>query len=112
MAAHRQARGDVELKGLEQDFSLAVGDFGMPHNAANFNTGEGSAHPGRCRAALDAQGREESLLRDFHAADLLHAALALLLLLQKLLLTRDVSAVALGGDVLAVGADRLAGYDP
>src|SRR4028119_1870822 len=84
----------------------------MPHNARNFNTGAGSSHRGKTQAVSDAQGGEEGLLRDLHAAYLLHAALALLLLLQELLFAADVAAVALRGDVLAVGADRLAGDDP
>src|SRR4028119_62117 len=84
----------------------------MPHNARNFNTGAGSSHRGKSRAVSDAQGGEEGLLRDLHAAYLLHAALALLLLLQELLFAADVATVALRGDVLAVGADRLAGDDP
>src|SRR5438309_881250 len=54
---------------------------------------------------------EEGVLGDLDAADLLHALLALLLTLQELALARDVAAVALGGDVLAVGLDGLAGDD-
>jgi hypothetical protein len=37
--------------------------------------------------------------------------LPFLLLLEQLALARDVAAVALGGDVLAVGLDRFAGDD-
>src|SRR5258705_8600451 len=43
---------------------------------------------------------EEGLLRNLHPPDLLHALLPLLLLLEELLLPRDVAAVALRGDVL------------
>src|SRR5690606_4782536 len=50
--------------------------------------------------AVHLQHRQEGLLRDLHAADLLHALLAFLLLLQKLLLARDVATVALGQHVL------------
>src|SRR5215210_8925753 len=57
------------------------------------------------------QDREERLLRNLDAADLLHALLAFLLLLEQLALARDVAAVAAGDDVLAVGLDRLAGDD-
>ena len=47
---------------------------------------------------------------DLHRADVLHAVLlALLLLLQQLPFARDVAAVALGQNVLALGLDRLAG---
>src|SRR4051812_38909286 len=66
--------------------------------------------------AFDLQDGEERLLWDLDAADLLHALLAGLLLLQQLPLARDVAAVALGEHVLAqrlhalarddVGADR------
>src|SRR5215210_7952181 len=55
--------------------------------------------------------REERLLRHLDAADLLHALLAFLLLLEQLALARDVAAVALGDHVLAHGLDRLARDD-
>src|SRR4029450_11667279 len=55
---------------------------------------------------------DERLLRDLDAADHLHPLLTLLLLLQQLPLAGDVTAAALGEDVLADGADRLAGDDP
>src|SRR5208337_1667995 len=48
-----------------------------------------------------AQCGEERLLRDLHRADALHTALALLLFLEKLALSRDIAAIALCGDVLA-----------
>jgi len=38
-----------------------------------------------------------------------HSGLPLLLLLQQLLFPRDIAAIALGGHVLAQGADGLAG---
>ena len=44
---------------------------------------------------LHLQDGEESLLRDLHAAHLLHPLLAFLLLLQQLALARDVTAVTL-----------------
>ncbi len=44
-------------------------------------------------------------------ADALHALLAFLLLLEDLHFSGDVAAVELGGDILAVGLDRLAGDD-
>src|SRR5262245_49327235 len=50
---------------------------------------------------VDAQHREEGLLRDVHGADPLHPLLAFLLLLEQLALARDVSAVALRDHVLA-----------
>ena len=57
------------------------------------------------------EDRQERLLRDLDVADLLHPLLAFLLLLEQLALAGDVAAVALGGDVLAEGRDRLAGDD-
>src|ERR1700733_15464494 len=51
--------------------------------------------------APDLQYGQEGFLRNLHRADLLHALLAFLLLLQQLALARDVATVALGGDVLA-----------
>src|SRR5215472_4654136 len=62
-----------------------------------------------CSALEDGQ---EGLLRHFHFADLLHALLTLLLFLEELALARDVSAVALGGHVLAHGLDSFPGDDP
>ena len=63
--------------------------------------------------ALDVTGErgDERLLGDLDATDHLHALLALLLLLEQLPLTADVTAVALGEHILAEGADRLAGDD-
>src|SRR5215510_14486581 len=55
---------------------------------------------------------EERLLRDLDAADLLHALLPLLLLLEELALARDVPAVALREHVLAARLDRLARDHP
>src|SRR5260221_9799263 len=63
------------------------------------------------RLATEVEHREERLLRDLDAADLLHPLLALLLLLQQLALTRDVAAVALGDHVLAHRLDGFAGND-
>ena len=68
------------------------------------------APPGSARVAELEHG-EERLLGDLDAADLLHAPLALLLLLEQLALARDVAAVALGHHVLAEGLDGLAGDD-
>src|SRR3954471_8021292 len=57
----------------------------------------------------DFKDGEKRLLRDLHAADLLHPLLAFLLLFEQLALARDVAAVALGEDVLAQRLYRLAG---
>src|SRR6266436_6430473 len=62
------------------------------------------------RSALE--HRQERFLRQLDLADLLHALLSLLLLLEELALARDVATVALGGDVLAHGLDGLARDDP
>src|SRR2546422_635814 len=58
---------------------------------------------------VNLQDRQECLLRDLDGSHLLHPLLSLFLLFEQLALARDVTAVALGGDVLAQGADRLAG---
>jgi len=50
-------------------------------------------------------------LGDIHLPNRLHALLTFLLLLEEFALTGDVAAVALGGHVLAHGADVFAGYD-
>src|SRR5215210_8729282 len=57
---------------------------------------------------LDAQRGQEGLLRYLHAADLLHAALALFLLLEELAFAGDVATVTFGSNVFAVGANGLA----
>src|SRR5690606_12623386 len=62
-------------------------------------------------AFVGAQHGEEGLLRNFHVAHLLHALLAFLLLLEQLLLARDVAAIALGEHVFAQRLDRLARDD-
>ena len=54
------------------------------------------------------QRGDEGFLRDVDLAELAHALLAFLLLLQQLALARGVAAVALGGDVLAEGAHDFA----
>src|SRR5262245_38894663 len=56
----------------------------------------------------DPEHREERLLRDLHRAELLHALLALLLLLEELALARHVAAVALREHVLAQRLHRRA----
>src|SRR5699024_1600680 len=66
----------------------------------------------RLGAAIGGQGGDERFLRHLDGADVLHALLPLLLLLQQLALTGDVAAVALGQHVLADRADVLPGDDP
>src|SRR5581483_6161672 len=56
--------------------------------------------PPGARSLLDLEDRQERLLRDLDATDLLHAPLALFLRLEELPLAGDVAAVALGGHVL------------
>ena len=60
---------------------------------------------------VELQHREESFRRYLHRAELAHLLLAFLLLFEQLLLTRDVTAVALGKHVLAHGLDCLARND-
>src|SRR5262245_21899132 len=55
---------------------------------------------------------QEGLLRDLDHAHLLHALLALGLLLQQFALAGDVAAITLGRHVLAHRRDRLAGNHP
>ena len=59
----------------------------------------------------DFQYRKESLLRNFHIANLFHTLLTFFLLVEKFALTRDVAAVAFGGNVLAEGFDGASRYD-
>src|SRR2546423_14675059 len=67
--------------------------------------------PRSARLHIDLQRGDEGLLRDVDLAELAHALLALLLLLQELALARDVAAVALGEHVLPERAHRLARND-
>src|SRR5437870_1277037 len=60
---------------------------------------------------LQLEHREERLLRDLHAAQLLHPLLAFLLALEQLSLARHVAAVALRDHVLAIRLHRLARDD-
>src|SRR5699024_3503757 len=62
-------------------------------------------------AAVGREGGDEGLLRNLDGTDVLHALLALLLLLQELALAGDVTPVALGEHILANRADVLAGDD-
>ena len=55
------------------------------------------------------QYRHKRLLRNFHASDLAHPLLALLLLLKELLLSRNISTVALCQYVLPKRLDGLPG---
>ena len=48
---------------------------------------------------------------DIHLPNRLHAFLSLFLLLEELTLAGDITAITLGGDVLAHGTDVLAGDD-
>src|SRR5271170_945965 len=57
------------------------------------------------------QRGDEGLLRDVDLAELAHALLAFLLLVQQLALAGRVAAIALGGDVLAEGAHGFPGDD-
>src|SRR6187399_342097 len=59
--------------------------------------------------AVHLEHREERLLWHLDRAHLLHALLALLLLLEQLALAGDVAAVELRRDVLAQSLDGLAG---
>lgn len=54
-------------------------------------------------SAVHLEGGDERLLRDLDLAELAHALLALLLLVEELALAGDVAAVALGGDILRQG---------
>src|SRR5581483_11693813 len=56
----------------------------------------------------EVQHGQERFLRNLDSTDLLHALLALLLLLEELSLPRDVASVALGEHVLALGLHGLA----
>src|SRR3954464_12179454 len=61
----------------------------------------------RSASRVHLQRLDEGLLRDLDLAELAHALLALLLLLEELALAGDVAAVALRGHVLAQRPDGL-----
>src|ERR1035438_9725670 len=73
---------------------------------------ETESPPGRSPLLAELEHRQESLLGDLDPAHLLHPLLTLLLRLEQLALARDVAAVTLGEQGLAVGFDRLRGHDP
>src|ERR1700682_2971137 len=62
-------------------------------------------------SSVDLQHSEEGLLRDLHFAHPLHPFLPLFLLLEELSLAGDVTAIALGEDVLAQSLHGFAGND-
>src|SRR6478609_9809647 len=62
-------------------------------------------------SAIHLQRGNERFLRDVDLAELPHLLLALLLLLQKFALARNVAAVAFRGDVFAQRADGFARDD-
>src|SRR5271165_2444699 len=62
--------------------------------------------------SIHLQRRQKRRLRNLHLAELAHALLPLLLLLQKLALARDIAAVALRRHVLRQRADGLARDHP
>src|SRR5574343_363837 len=62
-------------------------------------------------SVIDTQDSQEGLLRNLDATHLLHALLASLLLLQKLLLAGNVAAVTLGQHILAHRLDVFASND-
>src|SRR4029077_7049749 len=64
-----------------------------------------------CASHVDLERRDEGFLRDVDLAELAHALLAFLLLVQELALAGHVAAIAFGGDVLAEGAHGLARDD-
>src|SRR3989344_3526130 len=57
------------------------------------------------------QYRQKSLTGNRYLADIAHLLLALLLLLEQLLLAREIPAIQLAGHVFAIGGDRLARDD-
>ena len=65
--------------------------------------------PGQFAASIQLKHSHEGGLRHFDISYLTHTLLALLLLLQQLALTGDVTAVALGQHVLTHGLDGLTG---
>src|SRR6185436_16295660 len=80
----------------------------MPHttpvtaaSATSTNAKSKTISDPRRSLLADPQHRQERLLRYLHRAQLLHALLALFLLLEELALARHVAAVALREDVLA-----------
>src|ERR1700722_12069746 len=79
----------------------------LPGAAPGAATGPATGAP----SVVEPQRGDERLLRYLDPADVLHPLLALFLLLQQFALAGDVTPVALGEHVLALGLDRLAGHD-
>ena len=62
-----------------------------------------------CELFRNLQNAEEGFLRKLDRTDLLHALLSFFLLLEKFALSRNVTAVAFGNDVLSERLDRIGG---
>ena len=105
-ALHLLGARNAERALERADARLAVG---RERGAAALADGSHLERHQRLAAPLpDVEHREERLLRHLDRADLLHALLALLLVLEQLALARDVAAVALCEHVLAARLHRLA----
>src|SRR5579872_5989946 len=80
-------------------------------SVTKYPQGDQSENAASIGLLADLQHREECFLRNLDLADLLHALLAGLLLLEQLALARDVAAVAFCQHILAHGLDAGAGDD-
>src|SRR5580704_14276399 len=110
MAARRALRARSSATASAGVARSSFGVIGVPGTQVYRVPGRVPRAP-RPSVVAQAEGGDERFLGNFDPADVLHALLALLLLLQQLALAGDVPAVALGQHVLALGLDRLAGHD-
>src|ERR1700722_1195224 len=74
-------------------------------------SGRRGARRSAVSVVTQAQRRDECLLGHLHPADVLHLLLALFLLLEQFALASDVTAVALGQHIFALGLARPGGHD-
>src|SRR6267142_2068275 len=107
---HRLGARDAEGALERADLRLAVSDQSITATLARGAHLE--AHELLLRRLVQVENGEEGLLRHLDAADVLHALLALLLLLEQLPLAGDVTSIALREHVLAARRDRLPRDDP
>src|SRR5215212_2390212 len=90
-----------------QHFSISAFQLARAQGLADWVT-SGDLMPERADRLSNTQRGQEGFLRYLHAADSLHAALALFLLFEELAFAGYVATVAFGSDIFAVGAYGLA----
>ena len=110
MSLRKTAAGlvDVDLRWI---YLHMIEEYARHCGHADLCANSSTARPATRTQSSSLKGRHEGLLGDFDASEVLHALLALFLLLEEFALARDVTAVTLGEHVLATGLHGLASDD-